>query len=217
MMRMQEEKVRFPSGRSKLGGLYHGGHAEKGVVVTHPHPLYGGDMYSPVVEAIVSAYHRCGYATLRFNFRGAGNSNGVHDRGVGERRDVAAAIDWLVRQGPAQIHLSGYSFGAWVNAMAVQERLPVQQMSMVAPPVAFIDFAHDIRLPALTGVVAGSHDEFAPPALIRPLMEQWHPTARLEIIDGADHFFFGYLGQVTRRLMAFIDAVPNRFARTKKS
>jgi alpha/beta superfamily hydrolase len=216
---MQEEKIRFPSGQLELEGLVHGGQAEKGVVVTHPHPLYGGDMFSPVVEAVVSAYQRCGFATLRFNFRGTGNSSGAHDRGVGERSDVAAAIDWLMGQGPALIHLSGYSFGAWVNAMAAQDRLPVQRMTMVAPPVAFIDFADGIRLPTLAAVVAGSHDEFAPPGLIRPLMAQWNPEARLEVIEGADHFFFGDLGEVTRRLVGVIDlnAVPNQCARTNQS
>ena len=202
---MQEQKIRFPSGQLELEGLYCGGQAEKGVVVTHPHPLYGGDMFSPVVEAVVFAYHRLGFATLRFNFRGAGNSKGAHDGGVGERADVAAAIDWLMGQGVKQIHLSGYSFGAWVNAMAAQDRLPAQRMTMVAPPVAFIDFADGIRLPTLSAVVAGSRDEFAPPGLIRPVLDRWNPGARLEVIDGADHFFFGDLGEVTRRLVGVID------------
>lgn len=206
---MREEKIRLLSGELELEGLYCGGRSGKGVAVTHPHPLYGGDMFSPVVEAVVSAYQRCGFATLRFNFRGTGNSTGVHGRGVGERADVAAAIDCLVRKGLQRIHLSGYSFGAWVNAMAVQDRLPVQQMTMVAPPVAFIEFADGIRLPTLTGVVAGSHDEFAPPALVKPLMGRWNPATRLEVIDGADHFFFGYLEEVTRRLVGIVDAVPD--------
>jgi alpha/beta superfamily hydrolase len=132
---------------------------------------------------------------------------------------VAAAIDWLMGHGPALIHLSGYSFGAWVNAIAAQDRLPVQQMTMVAPPVAFIDFADDIRLPTLAGVVAGSRDEFAPPGLIRPMLERWSPEARLEVIEGADHFFFGDLEEVTRRLVGVIDldAVPNQSARPNQS
>ena len=61
---------------------------------------------------------------------------------------------------------------------------------------------HDgLRLPTLSAVMAGSRDEFAPPDLIRPLMGQWNPAARLDIIDGADHFFFGFLDEVTRRLV----------------
>jgi hypothetical protein len=98
-------------------------------------------------------------------------------------------------------HLSGYSFGAWVNAMALQGGLAVQGMTMVAPPVAFIDFEEGIYLPMLSAVVAGSRDEIAPPGLIRPLMGQWNPDARIDIIEGADHFFFSFLDEVTRRLV----------------
>jgi alpha/beta superfamily hydrolase len=74
-------------------------------------------------------------------------------------------------------------------------------MTMVAPPVAFIDFADGIRLPGLTKVVAGSRDEFAPPELIRSLLANWNMDAEMEIIDGADHFFFSYLDDVTRLLI----------------
>nr|MCU0539985.1 alpha/beta hydrolase [Desulfobacterales bacterium] len=63
----------------------------QGVVVTHPHPLYGGDMDNPVVLAVCRAFRRKGFSTLRFNFRGVGGSGGHHDRGVGECDDVRAA------------------------------------------------------------------------------------------------------------------------------
>jgi hypothetical protein len=138
---------------------------------------------------------------LRFNFRGAGNSAGRYDQGIGERADVRDAVSFLCDRGLKTVHLSGYSFGAWVNAMAFQGGLAVQGMTMVAPPVAFIDFEEGLRLPILSAVVAGSRDEFAPPHRIRPLMRLWNPDARIDIIDGADHFFFGFLDQVTRRLV----------------
>jgi alpha/beta superfamily hydrolase len=201
---MKEEKIYFPCGNLELEGLFHEGPSEKGVAVTHPHPLYGGDMFSPVVEAIASAYQKRGFATLRFNFRGTGNSTGTHDQGIGERVDVAGAVDFLNRNGCREIHLSGYSFGAWVNAMAVQDMMPVEDLTMVAPPVAFIPFDDEIRLPTLSGVVAGSRDEFAPPELIRPLMNQWNPNAKISVIDGADHFLFGFLDAVSRILIGFI-------------
>ena len=198
---MQEDNIRFQSGEWQIEGLYHTGNPTKAVVITHPHPLYGGDMTNPVVAAIATAYQNAGFATLRFNFRGTGKSTGTHDQGVGEQVDVAGAVDFLKGEGLGEIHLSGYSFGAWVNAMALQGAIPVQGVTMVAPPVAFIDFKDGLRLPTLSAVVAGSRDEFAPPDLIRPLMGQWNPAARLDIIDGADHFFFGFLEEVTRRLV----------------
>ena len=102
------------------------------------------------------------------------------------------------------IHLSGYSFGSYVNAMALQKDLPVESLTMVAPPVAFIEFREGIRLPTLTAVVTGSRDEFAPPGMIRRLMSQWNPNSRLDLIEGADHFYFGYLDEVTERLSGHI-------------
>ena len=197
---MQEEKISFPSRNLELEGLLHEGTSDKGVAVTHPHPLYGGDMFSPVVEAIVHAYHRRGFTTLRFNFRGTGNSSGTHDQGIGERDDVVCAVDYLGGKGCREIHLSGYSFGAWVNAMALQDVIPVHELTMVAPPVAFIPFEDGIRLPMLSVALAGSRDEFAPPELIQPLMTQWNPNAQFDVIEGADHFLFGFLDEVTRLL-----------------
>ncbi len=198
---MEEKEIRFTSGSLEIEGLYHKNQSSKAVVITHPHPQYGGDMTNPVVEAIVAAYHKLGFTTLRFNFRGVGNSTGHFDQGVGEQADVASALDFMKRKAMLEVHLSGYSFGAWVNAMALQGGPLVQGMTMVAPPVAFIDFEERIRLPMLSAVVAGSRDEIAPPDLIRPLMGQWKPDAPIDIIDGADHFFFGFLDEITRRLV----------------
>ncbi|MDP4978699.1 MAG: alpha/beta hydrolase, partial [Desulfobacterales bacterium] len=73
------------SGDLELEGLFESGRTTRGVVITHPHPLYGGNMYNPVVDAIRRAYRLKGVATLRFNFRGTGESEGQHDNGVGEQ------------------------------------------------------------------------------------------------------------------------------------
>ena len=147
---MREKKIRFRSEKWELQGLYLAGHTKRGVAITHPHPLYGGDMFNPVVTAIVAAYQQREFATLRFNFRGTGKSSGSHDKGIGEMADVAGAVDFLMGEGLQEVHLSGYSFGAWVNAMALQGSLLVKGMTMVAPPVAFIDFKDGIRLPMLS-------------------------------------------------------------------
>jgi uncharacterized protein len=198
---MQETIVHFRSGDCEIQGLYQDGNTGMGVAITHPHPMYGGDMYNPVVEAIVTAYTRKGFATLRFDFRGTGNSTGSHAQGIGEQTDVAAAVTFLKSRGNQHVHLSGYSFGTWVNAMAVTGGLAIEAMTMVAPPVAFMDFGTDIRLPQLFFVVAGGRDEFGPPKLIRRAIEHWNPDARLEVLPDADHFFFGYLDEVTQKLV----------------
>ncbi len=72
-----EEKISFISEGHEIEGLFYKNIGNKGVAVTHPHPLYGGDMYNSVVEAIVRVYQKKGYSTLRFNFRGVGRSRGL--------------------------------------------------------------------------------------------------------------------------------------------
>jgi alpha/beta superfamily hydrolase len=207
---VREDIVRFRSGQYEIEGLFHAGNAINGAVITHPHPLYGGDMANPVVAAIAAAYQTRGYATLRFNFRGTGRSTGTYDQGIGEQVDVTAAVAVMKSKGVREVHLSGYSFGAWINAMALQDTLAVQGMTMVAPPVAFIEFADGIRLPMLSAVVAGNRDAYAPPDRIRPLMSRWNPEARMDIVDGADHFFSGFLEDLTRILVDRIEPLPSQ-------
>jgi len=192
---MKEEKIRSPTRDIILEGLLHpSSKGTHGAVITHPHPLYGGDMYNPVVECIQQACRDAGFTTLRFNFRGTGKSQGIHDNGVGERDDVRAAIAYLLNNGVETMDLFGYSFGAWVNAGIATDAY--HNTIMVAPPVAFIDYGTPQPMPGLTLVVAGSEDDIAPPEMIRPMLESWNPGAAFEIVRGADHFFWGYLDQL---------------------
>lgn len=190
------KKVRFFSENYEIEGLLNKKNEKKGVVVTHPHPLYGGDMYNLVVETIVHVYNIKGYSTLKFNFRGVGRSQGKYDNGDGEQKDVLAAISLLGDMGMEQIDLAGYSFGAWVNAHAVQEDVSVKNMVMVSPPVGFMDFRTIGPMDCLKFVVTGSRDDIAPADTVEKMRSVWNPNARFEVIDGADHFYGGYLNQL---------------------
>ena len=108
-----EEKISFLSDGYEIEGLLEKSSLQKGVVITHPHPLYGGDMHNNVVVAMARVYRQKGYTTLRFNFRGVGNSQGSYGDGVGEQEDVRAAISYLAGLSTLKIDLAGYSFGAW--------------------------------------------------------------------------------------------------------
>lgn len=198
------KKVTFLSEDYEIEGLFNKRDQDKGVVVTHPHPLYGGDMYNLVVETIVHVYYQKGYSTLKFNFRGVGKSQGEYDNGVGEQKDVLAAIAFLFEMGIKQIDLAGYSFGAWVNAHAIREDAPVQNIMMVSPPVGFMDFQPTSAMSGLKFVVTGSRDDIAPVDIIRKTLSVWNPDARFEVIDGADHFYGGYLGQLESVLSSCI-------------
>ncbi|MCP3933321.1 MAG: alpha/beta fold hydrolase, partial [Bacteroidetes bacterium] len=135
-----EEKVFFNVENFQLEGLLKKGNGGYGIIVFHPHPLYGGDMLSPVVESISLVLQRRGLTTLRFNFRGSGKSGGSYDNGIGEQRDALAAIEFLQNQGISKICLVGYSFGAWVLALVSQYPKIVTSIIYVAPPVALLDF-----------------------------------------------------------------------------
>jgi hypothetical protein len=191
----------FPSGDLRLEGALERGSKAKGVVITHPHPLYGGDMDNPVVLALRNAYRRKGFGTLRFNFRGVGASEGRHDQGIGERRDVQAARACLAGLGMTEIDLAGYSFGAWVNAGANEG---FQRMVMVSPPLAFIDFGPPEPISNLGLVLTGSRDEIAPPAMIESVRARWNPSAAFEVIPGADHFYAGWLKTLEDKIAAHI-------------
>src|SRR5215510_13969268 len=85
-------------------------------LVCHPHPLFGGTLHNKVVYQASKALDGLGMPVLRFNFRGAGLSEGSHDRGRGERDDVWAALDFLAGAFPgASLVLAGFSFGCWVG------------------------------------------------------------------------------------------------------
>jgi alpha/beta superfamily hydrolase len=153
-------------------------------------------MYSLVVEAMVHVYQIKGYSTLKFNFRGVGNSQGRYDNGIGEREDVLAAIAFLLEMGIKKIDLAGYSFGAWVNAHALREDTPVENMVMVSPPVGFMAFQPTNTLDCLKFVVTGSKDDIAPAELVAKMIPQWNEKAHFEVIDGADHFYGGYMKEL---------------------
>src|SRR5512134_2369176 len=99
------------------------GQAARGVaVIAHPHPLFGGTMDNKVVQTLARAFVQCGWAAVRFNFRGVGSSEGTHDEGRGEAEDLQAVVREFAPEGP--IALAGFSFGAFVTVQALQALWP---------------------------------------------------------------------------------------------
>jgi len=190
------ECITFLSENYQIEGLLDKNSLDHGVVITHPHPLYGGDMNNFIVDLIARTYQKKDFTTLRFNFRGTGKSQGSYDDGVGEQEDVVSAISTLQQMGIKHIDLAGYSFGAWVNALAIGKCSSVKNMVMVSPPVAFVDFGSVNSLSCLKLVVTGSMDDVAPTDRIKTMSPKWNPKAHLKIIDGADHFYSGCLDEL---------------------
>ena len=196
---INEEQVFFEGTGPTIEGLYAPGEGSKGVVVTHPHSQMGGSMHNNVVDALVSAFHEHGYATLRFNFRGVGGSGGSFDDGVGEQDDVVGAIGFLKEKGVNDITLAGYSFGAWVISSALAGLDDLSDVIMVSPPIDFVQFDFS----PLTGrcglIICGDRDQFCPLSSLEERAKQ--VGCRLEIVRGADHFYFGY----ERAIQGYLD------------
>ena len=202
-----EEKITFESGPCRLEGYWQAGAKGKGVVITHPHPLYGGTMNNPVVETVQSAYRQHGYATLRFNFRGVGGSQGNYDNGMGEQADVRAAIAYVESMNVSAVDLAGYSFGAWVNTgVAADSPTAIKSMMMISPPVGLIEFENVNVLSCLKLVVTGGRDDIAPVNQIREMLPTWNPDAQFEVIDGCDHFYSGHLDKLKVILTSFLQS-----------
>lgn len=203
---MKEEQLTFPSGElmleamiAKPGGLT----AERGAVICHPHPLYGGSMYNNVVDAALVAMWRLGWATLRFNFRGVGQSEGEHSGGSGEADDAAAAVNFLARElalSSAKIVLAGYSFGAMAALNALSRLGDLGALMLIALPLRMTeaDALQQFKAPVL--LAAGDHDNYCPPAQLQALHQALGSRAQLKIIRGADHFFGGYEAELADAL-----------------
>jgi len=203
---MKEERVTFRSGDLTLEGMIaypDGAGPHRAAVVCHPHPLYGGSMYNNVVDAVLEALHARGFATLRFNFRGVGQSEGEFDNGKGEADDAIAAIHFLTAQKGVRADgavLAGYSFGAMTAVRAAASVEEVAAIVAVALPLGMIDPS---ALGAITKPIVlliGDQDSYCSANHLTALAERLGLLARVKIIPGADHFFAGREHEITAAL-----------------
>lgn len=170
-------------------------------VVCHPHPLFGGTMHNKVVFQAAKALHRLGIPVLRFNFRGAGMSEGVHDRGLGERDDVRAAINYLASEFAGRpIIVGGFSFGASVGLRVGCEDARVVELIGLGTPVNAADFSYLRTCLKPKLIIVGDRDKFAAREKLEVQSAEWAEPKRLVIVDGADHFFAGKLSEVGRAI-----------------
>lgn len=172
------------------------------VVLAHPHPEFGGDMHAGLIDALFHALPGRGLATLRFNFRGVGESGGVHDRGVAERLDVLAALEESAGRHPSvPLVACGWSFGAVVALDAAHPHLGA--WVAVAPPLPMLEGRVPLAGsdPRPVRVLVPAHDQLCPPAEATLLIAAWTATT-LEEVSGADHFLWGHSATVAEHVAA---------------
>lgn len=179
-------------------------------VVCHPHPLFGGTMHNKVVYQTAKALHRSGLPVLRFNFRGAGLSEGGHDRGRGEQDDVRAALDYLSEQFPAKpILLAGFSFGAWVGLRVACEDPRVTKLIGLGIPVDNSDLTYLRACAKPKLILQGADDQFGSRANVEALFAEMPEPKQLVIVEGAEHFFAGKLDQVAAAITSWLSSADS--------
>jgi len=174
-------------------------------LVCHPHPLFGGTMHNKVVYQTAKSLDALGLPVLRFNFRGAGMSEGKHDRGQGEQGDVRAALDFLAGEFPgASLLLAGFSFGCWVGLRVGCADERVTEMIGLGTPVNSTDFTYLQSCMKPKRFVHGSDDKHGAIKRVEALVASLPGEKHLVIVPGADHFFAGKLDQLDRAITTWL-------------
>lgn len=171
-------------------------------VICHPNPVQGGTMRNKVVTMLERSLRESGLDTIRFNFRGTGESEGSYDNGDGESDDLAAVVAWLRRVRPHDaLWLAGFSFGSYVtirNATKLQARALVS----IAPPVGRWEVASDVLPDCPWLVVMGEADEVVEPQAVFDWIDGMDRPPELIRMPETGHFFH-------RRLMDLRGAVKH--------
>ena len=173
-------------------------------VICHPHPLFGGTMDNKVVHALARAMQELGLVTLRFNFRGVGQSAGAYDNAVGETDDALAVADWAAARYPdAELWSAGFSFGSFVAYCLALQRSATRLVT-VAPPVQRFDFER-LSVPTCPWlVVQGDQDELVNHEHVLEWTRRLVPPPQVAILAGAEHFFHGRLADLKAAVQAFL-------------
>jgi hypothetical protein len=211
------DNLRGPAGR--IEALLNLGRqdAPYAAVVCHPHPLFGGTMHNKVVYHAMKTFQGYGLPVLRFNFRGAGLSEGTHDNGDGERDDLRAALDWLQQEYNRPILFAGFSFGSSVGLRVccgdppVRGKISGKVSGMAALGLPVRAGGREYHYTFLSGCsqpklfISGTEDEYGPRAAIEAVVASAAQPAKLVMIEGADHFFAGKLEQMQLALRGWIE------------
>jgi uncharacterized protein len=203
-----------PAGR--MEALLNSGadNATHAALVCHPHPLFGGTLHNKVVFHTMKALNSFGFPVLRFNFRGAGLSQGEHDQGIGEVGDVRTALAWLDAEYHLPLLFAGFSFGAAVGLRAACADDRVRAVIGVGTPVVpvaeateeprvySLDFLRVCAKPKL--FVSGARDKFGPRVKLEEMVTSAAEPKKLVMIEAADHFFEGRLRELREAIETWL-------------
>ena len=195
-MKLSEEKIHLDGPVGAIELIVENPGAPRGIaLICHPHPLFGGANTNKVTQTLARTFTRLGYVALRPNFRGVGESVGIHDNGRGECEDMLTIMAEAKRRyGDLPVALAGFSFGAYVQTRVAQALAeanhPAQRLVLVGTAAGHVEGARQYAAQAVahdTIVIHGSVDQTVPLANVLA----WAEPLDLPVIvvPGADHFF----------------------------
>jgi alpha/beta superfamily hydrolase len=210
---MKKTRVSFSSGGLVLEGILTIPEVVgpfPAVIVCHPHPLYGGSMDNNVVNSLSETLEQASLASIKFNFRGVGGSQGEFGQGIGEREDVKAAISFIstVKEVDSKrIGLAGYSAGAGFALPVSFNDDRIKALAAVSPPIPMFDFEFlkSCLKPKL--LISGSRDDLIPINQFIEFCRNLPEPKECENIEGADHFWWGYESHLAAKVTAFFTKV----------
>jgi len=169
-------------------------------VICHPHPLHGGSLSNKVVHQLARTFNELGAVSVRFNFRGVGDSEGKYDQGRGEVQDLLAVVDWTRGRWPdLPLWLAGFSFGGFI-AIQAAEHLQPQRLVTVAPAVNYLHGACPDLAATDWLLIQGDADEVVPPADVQAWLQLSHSLPSMRVLAGAGHFFHGRLNDLKQSI-----------------
>ena len=205
--------VIFPGPEGRLEGRYSPAPRPRAPVamILHPHSQGGGTMNDRIVQRLYKTFTDRGFATLRFNFRGVGKSQGSFDNGIGELSDAASALDWVQSIHPeAQVTwVAGVSFGALIGMQLLMRRPEIRGFISIAPPANMYDFSFLAPCPASGIFIQGTADTVVQPNSVQKLVDklrtQKHITIHHEEIPRANHFFENEIEELMGSVDNYLD------------
>ncbi|MDR0631900.1 MAG: alpha/beta hydrolase [Holosporaceae bacterium] len=181
-------------------------------MVLHPNPLQGGTMNNRVTVALYNAFVENGFSTIRFNFRGVGKSEGIHDKGEGELNDTATVLDWIqsVNQRERPVWIAGFSFGSLIGMQLLMRRPEIAGFVSVCPPANLYDFSFLAPCPVSGMIINGAEDIICPTENVNKLVDKLNSQKGIKIdyriIPNCNHSFKNHLDTIKDCVTEYLGA-----------
>ena len=210
-------EVIIPGPEGRIEGRYNQGKGKSPpiAILLHPHPLHGGNMNNKVIYSSFKAFSQLGFSTLRFNFRGVGNSEGKYDDGIGEMTDAACSLDWLLSSNSesTKVWVLGFSFGAWVSLNLLMRRPEIEGFIAISPPADKYDFGFLAPCPVSGLIIQGDQDDIVNETDValfaNKLDSQRLISIKYKKIKNADHFFTNKLDILSNEISNYVHSRIN--------